>query len=358
MSINDKRIVRSVTKFTVFVLLMLCFGLLCGCSDNTVEPSADIPTPTQLLYGLSYKTSVKYDSEKVKASILSDPRFLGFDVRDEYTMVYLINSKEDEARYKEFLGISDVLPEVDYSENNLLLSVGRKIKDIVDKKRTDDDGNKLITFEYDEDYHKDTVFVYRERKIDFVSGLSLEQHFLETFSTDCNLTEGDRTQTELVAQGEFFKIYSKGEGLYEYVLMLKEEQKMVIRRFTENLPEIIEHSETMVQVIDGEEQMFFNPVTNASTDKTNQKLFFLKNNLVAYARLYNGDIILCIRDAYEPGKYNYAYDVPFTQDKTIKNELLVSIEYVDRFNVFVEFYGGADKTLQNMTVKVVDMEYK
>ena len=65
MSSNDKRI-KVINCIAAFVLLFLCLAALGGCSDKKPEPSGDIPTPTEMLYGLKYKTSVKYDYEKVK----------------------------------------------------------------------------------------------------------------------------------------------------------------------------------------------------------------------------------------------------------------------------------------------------
>ena len=356
MAKYDKNALRYVTAVIALVTVLFSLLLLSGCSRRKTEPTGDIPTPSQMLYNMDFEKSVAFDINKLETEILSDSRFFDYQLKDEYTMVYLIDGEESEARYRSVLGITEELPAVDYSERNIIISVGRKISDIVDKKRTDDEGNKLNTFVYGEEYHSGTAFVYSIKKIDFLSGFELERYLLEKLDDACNLVEGERSRSVLVAQGEYNKVYLKND-IYEYLLFTKDDQSVYYRRFTDTLPEITEHSETMVQVADGGKQFFYNPRDEKMTSSTDNKLFYVNNTIVAYARTYNGEIVLCVRDAYDTSKYNYVYAVPFTQNESIKNELIVSLVYVDSFTLQIEFYGGAGKTLQTMDVKVVNMEY-
>lgn len=339
--------------------MALVLGVVKSCS-KTKEPQKkdEIVSANQLLLGYKEIGDVKYDYNVLKKNIMNDDRFSGYGLRNEYCMVYQATDMESENSVRNFLGIKEELPKVDYSKHYLLLSVGRSIEDISDKnKMTTEDGEKIVDFTFAETFSKDTVYAYSMKKTKFLSGENLDIYYLENVHQYCNLEEVSRDNSQLVSDGKYHKIYKKAEDVYEYIIYSAAEQKVSSRKILNTLPVIDEFNDSMVRIVYGERDQYYNPQTDFYTTKSRYQLHYLKGTMVVFAKFSNtGELLVVVRDAYNTANYSYILRPPFSCNKDVLRNLLESVEYVDSTHIKLKFNFGDGQPIQEETVTVPNMD--
>lgn len=353
----DKRIKKIIIVFAA-VIVLVAAGMYLVKFFKSQEPKEKtyVPSSSQILFGLNFVIEAENDMVVLENNIMSDPRFKDYGVKKEYCMIYHADSEEKETELVEYLGIKDEIPDIDYEVKDLFFSVGRSITNISDKdKNMTDSGQKLISVEYSEEYYRNKVFVYSMRKIDFVSGAELELYYLEKVHPAGNLIEGDRGDSEILSEGKYHKIYKKAENVYEYALYRREDNRIISRAVLDTQPEINEVSDTFVEVISDGVRFFYNPTSEKISQKTDYKTYHVVNNIVAYARVYNSDIVLMVRDVFNISIYGYYFKVPFSKSVSEVNSLLTKVEYIDDTHLRIEYYKGSDKKLVTEELNVPNM---
>ncbi len=354
----ENKVVKIVAVIALLLVVIAVALYFINRDEEIIKPVEDIyvPTPNQLLLGIKYETKIDCDFDTLEKNILSDLRFSGLELRDEYCMVYQITDEKSEKDITAFLKIQDSLPEVNYTSKTIVLAVGRELEELSDKnKRTDDDGNKIFDISYGGKYSKNSVYVYSMNKIEFLSGLDLEEYYWEHVDKSCNFVEGKREDLHLLSEGKYHKVYSKPEGIYEYILYSEGSFEAVSRYIGEERPQITEYTDTMVFVRLETTQKYYNPKINIFSGTTKHSLIYLINDIVAYVRVYNNSIILVVRDVYDSSKYGYSFYLPFTYDVENYKTVLKSIEVVDNTHLFVEYYTGTERRLVQETLTVANM---
>ena len=335
-------------------------GIIKGCSKEKPDNTESLPSSNQLLLGYKEIGDVKYDYNILKTNIMNDDRFSGYGLREEYSMVYQAIDYESEKTVKEYLGIKDELPSVDYSNYYMLLSVGRTIEDISDKsKKTTESGEKIVDFEFSEEYSKNKVYVYSMKKTEFLSGTMLELYYLENVHLYCNLEEVSRDNSQIISEGKYHKVYKKAEDVYEFVIYMEEEQKVSSRKILNTMPTITEYNEFMVKLEFEDKDQYFNPQTNFYTTQSKYTLHYLKDTKVVFAKFSNsGEFLIVVRDAYNTSNYSYILRPPFKCDADKLNEVIQKVEYVDSTHIKFELYFGEGQPLQVETITVPNLDKK
>ena len=337
-------IVLAVSAVVIF------FGGMFG-SNN--PPKNDIPTSNQIQFGIKFVADKKINRDRLESNVMSHPGFMGYSLKDEYTMLYLSKDAEQTEELIKFLGIGEELPEIDYQSRDVVISVGRSIKELIDRdKKQTVDGEKLINVIWNEEYYRDKAFIYTIRETDFLSGMDLEMYYFENVDERSNMIEGIREGTEIVSEGKYHILYHKAENLYEYVLLDAENGEPSARGLSVECPVITEHSDMLTEIVSGDETLFFSPVRQLLSVPTQYKVRYVANELISYTRVYDANIILIIRNAFDKSQYGYRFDLPFTRDLENVDSVLESIKYVDTTHVDVEYYSGNDRKLVKQTLLV------
>lgn len=341
----------------VLAVIALILFIAGGGKGGVPEQTGNVPSSNEILMGLRFKGEVECDPVGLKNNVVSDVRFADYQLRDEYCMVFQITDEESKKTVSDFLCLKSELPENDYSSRFVILSVGRKIDSTSDRdKLYSDNGKKVLEITYAKEYYPDKVFVYTMKKTEFLSGMELELYYLEKVHPNANFAEGERDKSELIGNGSYHKLYRKSEGVYEYVLYLADGQTVASRRIVDSLPAIKERSETVVEVECNGSRFFYNPTVNYSSSATTYTTHYLTNDIVAYARLYNNELVLMVRNVYHTSEYGYYFKLPFTQDTANVNGLIKKVEVIDKTHILVEFYTGADKKLTTQVMVVPNLE--
>ncbi len=328
--------------------------------EERPEDSTDIPSPNQLLFGFKKVGEAECDIDVLKKNILTDDRFLGYGLHDEYCMVYQATDFEAENALKKFIGIKSELPKIEYSKQYMVLSVGRAIEDISDKnKKTTDAGERVVDFTFGDSYSPNAVYVYSMKKTEFLSGNELEIYYLENIHPNCNLEEVSRDDLQLISEGKYHKVYKKADNVYEYVIYGMGDVGVSSRKILDELPVITEYSDTMVKLEHNDKDCFFNPKTNFYTTYSKYNLLYLGGNIVAFAKhSTDGALVLVVRDAYNTANYSYIISPPINCDPKRLNELLQSVEYVDSTHIKVKFFFGKDQPILEETITVPNLDKK
>ncbi len=340
-------------------LLALVLGVIKACTKEEIPPKEDkLPSSNQLLLGFKEIGNVKFDYDVLKKNIMKDDRFSGYGLRDEYCMVYQATDFESETTVKDFLGIKEMLPEVDYSNYYMVLSVGRKIDDISDKfKKTTESGEKIVDFTFSEDYSKNTVYVYSIKKTRFLSGALLEIYYLENVHSYCNLEEISRDKSQLISDGKYHKVYKKAEDVYEFVIYMADGQKVSSRKILNTQPVITEYNDSMVRLEYEERDQYYNPQNDFYTTKSKYRLLHLRDTKIVFAKFSNeGKLLIVVRDVYNTANYSYILRPPFNCNSETLRNILHSVEYVDSTHIKLELDFGGDMPIQEEIVTVPDLD--
>ncbi|MBR5322751.1 MAG: hypothetical protein IKU48_04330 [Clostridia bacterium] len=359
--IADRRIIKLITVVAVgLALLALVLGVVKGCNKEPSDATVELPTSNQILLGFKEVGSVSFDRDVLKNSVRIDERFSGYGLRDEYCMVYQVTDFGHEKKVKDYLGIKEVLPEVDYSKYYMLLSVGRPIEDISDRyKRTTDNGEKIVDFTFGNEYSENTVYVYSVKKTSFLSGDLLEIYYLENVHPNCNLEEVSRENSQLISEGKYHKVYKKAEAVYEFVIYKADGQAVSSRKILSTKPIITEYNDSMVRLEYEERDQYYNPQNDFYTTKSKYQLHHLMDTKVVFAKFSsNGDLLIVVRDAYNTTNYSYILRPPFSCTADAIRTLLQSVEYVDNTHVRLTFNFGSGHPLHDELVTVPDLSRK
>ena len=342
------------------LLVALILGMVKSCGKDEVTKNPDkLPTSNQLLLGFKEIGSVGCDYDVLKKNIMKDSRFIGYDLKDEYCMVYQVTDFESEKNVKDFLGIKEALPEVNYLNSYMLLSVGRSIDDISDKnKKITESGEKIVDITFDESYSKDTVYLYTIKTTAFLSGTELDVYYLENNYKNCNFEEGERDNVQIISDGKYHKVYKKAEDVYEFVIK-NAENKVSSRRILDSLPIITEYNDSMVRLEYEERDQYYNPQNDFYTTKSKYRLHYLRDTQIVFAKFSNdGRLLIVVRDAYNTSNYSYILTPPFSCDaKTLRN-LIHSVEYVDSTHIKVELNFGEGQLIKEEVLTVPNLERK
>ncbi len=353
----DKKIIKVVTLIAIFlVVLALVLVALRAIVGNDKEYE-NIPSPNQIIYGISYLGEVGYDIGKLNENLFEGSNYLGYELGQNYKMIYQITNEENELETKNYLGISSSLPEINYEEKYLLLSAGYRVSDIKNNSNKEDENrNSIMEIEYDtSEYFVNTVFVYTMNPVEVLSGEALEAYYWENALSECNLVEQESQKKELVDSGTHFKVYSRPDGIYEYNILSGQEKIAVRRGLSAEKPIVEEFSDTLIKVDLGSKNFYYNSVKNIFSIDYEFKTGFLVYDIVTYMRVKDGEIQLILRDAYDDKHYAKIIRLPFTDDKSDLDALLKSVKVVDSTTVTVEYYKGDDRTLTTENVEIYNI---
>ena len=352
------KLVKVVAILAVILIVVAGALLLFRDVGTPAEDPVDVPTPNQILYGIKYNTSVKYDFEAVKKSIEQDERYAEFTLRDEYCMIYQINNEEKELKVKGLLGIEEALPDLDYSKSFLLLSVGREIYDLDDRtKRLDGDNQPILDIMYSEKAYKpDTVFVYTMNTEKISSGDSLEYYYWENADPRSNLVFDDSYEKEIISEGKYHTLYLRNDKKYVYRLYDSMGEEIKKRAVSDVPVNIVEHGDTIIRIETDKKTVYYNPKKNMYSEEYTVPTGYLVYNIITYMRLYDGEIQLILRDAYDKLFYAKIVRLPFTEDRENIHELVKSVEVIDDTSVWVEYYKGEKRELVREIVEVYNLK--
>ncbi len=353
------KLVKIIAVIAVILLAVAGVLVLFKNTGDVVDEPSDIPTPNQILYGINYVDEITYNYEKIKNYILQDKTYAEYTVKDEYTMIYQISNDEKEKKVKDVLGITEQLPEVDYSKEYLLLSVGKKIYDLSDKtKKYDRDNQLVVDIVYTEEpYKADTVFVYKMRTERFSSGDSLEFYFWENADQNSNLVFDDSFEKEIISEGKYHTLYLRSDKKYVYRLYGKMGEEIKKRAVMDVPVEITEHGDTILEINYDGKSLFYNPQKNIFSEEYTVPMGYLVYNIVWYMRVYDNEIQLILRDAYDKLFYAKIVRLPeITDDRNSIHTLVQNIEVNDDTSVWVEYYKGAKRELVREFVEVYNLK--
>jgi len=350
---SDKRTVRIIGAMALVFAVVAVVMFFSGFFSEKETPKGNIPTSNQIQFGMKFASECDVNRDRLESNVMSDPAFVGYSMKDEYTMLYLSDNAEQTEELKSFLGIEGSFPEVDYESRDVIIAVGRRIQDISDRdKKQTADGQRVVKVVWDYDYKSDKAYIYTVRETDFLSGTDLEMYYFKKVDENCNMVEGIREGTVIVSEGKYHILYHKAENLYEYVFFDSENGTPVARGLSEKCPTITELSDKLIEIVVGGETAFFSPTRKTISSSIPYKARYVTNELISYTRVYDSIIILIIRNAFDPSQYGYRFDLPFTRDLENADSVFESIKYVDSTHVEVAYYSGSDRVLQKQTLVV------
>ena len=289
-----------------------------------------LPSSNQLLLGYKEIGKVGFEYSVLEKNVMNDARFSGYNLRDEYCMVYLATGIEEEEALKSFLGIKGKLPNVDYTKKHMLLSVGYSINDMSDKyKRTTETGEKVIDFSFDKTYSKDTAYVYSINRMSFLSGNELEVYYMENLHPASNLEEVERDPSQVISEGKYHRIYQKAEDVYEFVIY-NANNEVSSRRILNALPLITEYGDTMVLLQYENKDQYYNPQEDFYTKRSVYRLHNLLDNIVVFAKINDeGTINFVVRDVYSSSRYSCVVSSTINCAPENERKVLNKVEFVD-----------------------------
>lgn len=352
------KLVKVVAIIAAILLVISGVVVIATKLDKDVDPPSEIPTPNQLVYGISYAGEIGFDIQSVKKYILQDQTYAEYTVRDEYTMVYQITNEEKELKVKDILGIKEELPKVDYDEEYLLVSTGKKITDLNDKtKKIDSESLPIVDFVYSsEPYAYGSAFVYKMNARRVSSGETLEYYLWENASSESNLVFDDSFEKEILSEGKYHTMYLRSDGKYVYRLYDARGEEIKKRAVLEEQVNITEHGDTIIEIEKDGRSVYYNPQKNLYSEEYLMPTEYLIYNIIYYVRLYDGEIQLILRDAYDKLFYAKIVRLPFTDDKENLHELVKSVEVIDDTSVWVEYYKGEKRELVREVAEVYNLK--
>lgn len=354
----DRKLVKVLAVITL-ALVIIAVGLILFRKPNTPQDDPmKIPTPNQIMYGMSFEGTVSYNFDIIRRIIEAKEEYAEYTLRDEYSMIYQITNEENELKIKDYLGISTDLPEIDYNKRYLLLSIGREIYDIGSRSTVvDRDGQLVLDVVYAEKpYERGKVFVYSMNMQKMSSGDSLEFYYWENAHKMSNLIFDDSYEKEIISEGKFHTLYIRSDKKYVYRLYDHMGENIKKRAISQIPVVITEHADTILRIETEEKTVFYNPKKNIYSEDYTVPTGYLIYNIVTYMRLYNGEIQLILRDAYDKLFYAKIVRLPFTKDKENIHDLVKSVEVIDDTSVWVEYYKGEDRELVREVVDVYNLK--
>ena len=110
--------------------------------------------------------------------------------------------------------------------------------------------------------------------------------------------------------------------------------------------EITEHGDTILEINYEDKTVFYNPQKNIFSEEYNVPVRYLVYNIVWYMRIYDNQIQLILRDAYDKLFYAKIVKLPeATNDRDALHSLVQSVEVNDDTSIWVEYYKGAKREL-------------
>ena len=173
----------------------------------------------------------------------------------------------------------------------------------------------------------------------------------------CNFVESDYAQKTVTQEGEYYKLYSKNESLYELVLIDTEGNTVQRKIYSDTVPDIREISNMMTEIKHSGITQYFNALRGSVSKEFTLKTYYLKYNIIGYVGMYDGEIQLRLQDAYDTRLYGRIHRLPFAQVAEEEVESLIkSINVVDDTHIDVEYINSDDMlvvetvTVNNMNV--------
>lgn len=344
----------------IALVLVVAAGIMLLFRNVGQEPEepSNILTPNQILYGMNYQKTVEYDFDTIRRHIESKEEYAEYTLRDEYLMVYQITNEENEKKIKEYLGIRSELPNVDYKKNFLFLSVGKEVYDVGTKgSMIDRDGLPILDIIYSETpYVSGKVFVYTMNMQKFSSGDELEYYYWENAHEMSNLVFDDSFEKEIISEGKYHTLYLRSDKKYVYRLYDSMGENIKKRAISEDPVVITEHADTILRIEKDGKTVYYNPRKNVYSEEYTVPTGYLIYNIITYMRLYDGEIQLILRDAYDKLFYAKIVRLPFTNDRENIHDLVKSIEVIDDTSVWVEYYKGENRELVREIVEVYNLK--
>lgn len=355
---NKKISIIVIAIAVVLAVLAILLKELGVFSKKDEIDLSNIPTPGQLTYGLHYKGEISHDVEVMRMNLMNESAYLDYDLKKKYKSIYQITDEESEREVCEYLGIQSELVDIDYSEKNLLLSIGCSINDIIKASSVAIDGKAvdLLRVTYNEkEYTEGKIYVYSSNKNDILAGKALERYYWENVSELCNFVESDYADKTLIQEGSYHKLYLKREGLYELLLNNAEGNVAIRKVYTDTAPEVKEISDRMTEIKHTDITQYFNALRGGVSKEFTLKTYYLKYNIIGYVGMYDGEIQLRLQDAYDTRLYGRIHRLPFARVSEEEVESLVkSISVVDDTHIEVE-YINSDNMVVIDIVTVVNM---
>ena len=351
------------------ILLVMCvaiavFGRDEGPSQNKNDTNKDsnedrvkVPSINQLVYALNLEGEVKFDFTVLEENLRKNERFKSYLINSEYSMVYQITDGYSETEIKAYLGIEGELPKVNYSQNFLVLSTGRKIHDIGTNINTVtyNDMEVLDVLYSDEAYNENTVYVYSMNTSKFVSGEILENYYWENAMPESNFYIPETVNREVLSSGKYHKLYKGQDDTVECELYSSDGEKVIRRLVCQGDVKVTENKASLVKIDFGERNKYFNTQKNVFSEEYSFNTDYLIYNIITYMRVKNGQIQLILRDAYDSYFYAKIVVLPFSNDTENLDSLVESIKVIDDTHIEVEYYTGTYKTLVKETVEVYNL---
>ena len=352
---------KLVKVIAIIAAILVAVAGILVMINSTSEPKdeyIDIPTPNQILYGINFKGKIDYDLDSVRSAIAEDERYAEYTLQDEYAMIYQINNEEKELKTKKLLGIKSELPAVDYDTQYLLLSVGKEIYDLNDRSKIYDlEGNPILEIEYSEKpYEAGKVFVYTMNPVKISSGDSLEYYLWENAAKTSNLIFDDSFEKEIISEGKHHTLYLRNDGKYVYRLYDSNGEEIRKRAVSDTPVSIVEHGDSILRIEKEKQTVYYNPVKNLYSEEYVVPTGYVIYNIISYMRIYNDEIQLILRDAYDKLFYAKIVRLPFTNDRENIHDLVKSIEVIDDTSVWVEYYKGENRELVREVVEVYNLK--
>ncbi len=358
----------------VKVLLVVALVLLAVClvvavfgggnkndkdNGNGLGDDYEVPGVSHLMYGIKFVGDMKFDREKLLENLYSNPCFDGYKVDEEYCMVYQITNDDEKDEVFEYLGIKEgKLPEIDYTKESFVLSVGRPLEKISSNVNGLSSNNiEVLDVIYtDDEYTEDDVHVYRMNTSKFLSGEALEEYYWENLSSSSNMVLDETKTRNRTAIGTYYRLYEKSNGIYE-IEMYANDGITLCRRFIADYPmKVTEYKSSLIKIDYGSGNKYYNTEKNVFSEDYSFNTEYLIYNLIRYMRVRNGEIQMIIRDAYDTYLYGKIVRLPFTNDTGDLDSLVKSVSVVDDTHISVEYYTGDDRKLVKEIVEVYNLD--
>lgn len=366
--INKKTTLILLDIALVLILITIALSVITGMKKSTDEKintqgnqiGNTVPTPEMLKFGLRLENEVLCDLNGYMNDLKCDVRFSGYSINHDYKLIFQAKDKDSVSRYKEKLGISSKLPEIDFEQRYMLISLGHKLVGLTQENSKTD----YVTSEkvpniiyYNDEYKANTAYIYSMNKVDFLEGYSLEEYYWRTLSPECNLVLNEDIPRTLLSEGKYSKTYRVGDSSYEYVIYNTDKEPINRNVLQNTPPEINELNNQLVEIaLSDNRQYYVNPIESKISEIYEMPTHFLYRDIITYMRRHNDEIQYILRNAYDDSAYAkiVRLDFPTSQPDTELDKLVLNADVVDKYHIRVTYLKGAEKV---ETTEIVEVYY-